>query len=209
MRVGLLHLGQSVDFVVSMTFLRSPVFAIFAIAGVFLLDEVSLLWRFRQFLKSLSHTQSHCARLRRRGPSRLPRGHKHVRRKRRLAASSLPENDLAIGAATDWLQEEAMQAELAAMRWPGLKRTRMRGPIAWAMVKRPTGQRSSEASRFESYPGAHSARRRGSVSGTGPASSRRCERPFRLVTESSRRDCADWGARWEPACPDHAGRRRA
>ena len=29
MRVGLLHLGQSVDFVVSITFLRSPVFAIF------------------------------------------------------------------------------------------------------------------------------------------------------------------------------------
>jgi hypothetical protein len=37
MRVGLLHLGQSVDFVVSITFLRSPVFAIFAIGGVFLL----------------------------------------------------------------------------------------------------------------------------------------------------------------------------
>ena len=37
MRVGLLHLGQSVDFVVSISFLRSPVFAIFAIGGVFLL----------------------------------------------------------------------------------------------------------------------------------------------------------------------------
>ena len=37
MRVGLLHLGQSVDFVVSITFLRSPVFAIFAICWVFLL----------------------------------------------------------------------------------------------------------------------------------------------------------------------------
>ena len=39
MRVGFEHLGQSVDFVVSMTFLRSPVFAIFAIAKVFLLLE--------------------------------------------------------------------------------------------------------------------------------------------------------------------------
>src|SRR5579871_2015845 len=37
MRVGLLHLGQSVDFVVSMTFLRSPVFAIFAMLEVVLL----------------------------------------------------------------------------------------------------------------------------------------------------------------------------
>src|SRR5208283_140460 len=37
-RVGLLHLGQSVDFVVSITFLRSPVFAIFAIGWVFLLQ---------------------------------------------------------------------------------------------------------------------------------------------------------------------------
>src|ERR1700689_2944512 len=40
MRVGLLHLGQSVDFVVSITFLRSPVFAILAIDGVFLLFGV-------------------------------------------------------------------------------------------------------------------------------------------------------------------------
>src|SRR5579862_2915608 len=42
MRVGLLHLGQSVDFVVSITFLRSPVFAIFAMVRVFLLRGVSL-----------------------------------------------------------------------------------------------------------------------------------------------------------------------
>jgi hypothetical protein len=42
MRVGLLHLGQSVDFVVSMIFLRSPVFAILAIGRVFLLLGVSL-----------------------------------------------------------------------------------------------------------------------------------------------------------------------
>src|ERR1017187_221898 len=42
MRVGLLHLGQSVDFVVSITFLRSPVFAIFAMGRVFLLRGVSL-----------------------------------------------------------------------------------------------------------------------------------------------------------------------
>jgi hypothetical protein len=42
MRVGLLHLGQSVDFVVSITFLRSPVFAILAIGRVFLLLGVSL-----------------------------------------------------------------------------------------------------------------------------------------------------------------------
>jgi len=34
MRVGLPHLGQSVDFVVSITFLRSAVFAIFAILFV-------------------------------------------------------------------------------------------------------------------------------------------------------------------------------
>jgi hypothetical protein len=37
MRVGLLHFGQSVDFVVSITFLRSPVLAILAIGRVFLL----------------------------------------------------------------------------------------------------------------------------------------------------------------------------
>jgi hypothetical protein len=42
MRVGLLHLGQSVDFVVSITFLRSPVFAIFAMIRVFLLLGLSL-----------------------------------------------------------------------------------------------------------------------------------------------------------------------
>lgn len=39
MRVGLPHLGQSVDFVVSMIFLRSAVFAILAIAGVLLLRQ--------------------------------------------------------------------------------------------------------------------------------------------------------------------------
>lgn len=44
-RVGLLHLGQSVDFVVSMIFLRSPVFAIFAICRLFLLVKLSLLTR--------------------------------------------------------------------------------------------------------------------------------------------------------------------
>jgi len=37
MRVGLPHLGQSVDFVVSMIFLRSAVFAILAIGEGFLL----------------------------------------------------------------------------------------------------------------------------------------------------------------------------
>src|ERR1035441_7523481 len=42
MRVGLWHLGQSVDFVVSITFLRSPAFAIFAMCRVFLLHGVSL-----------------------------------------------------------------------------------------------------------------------------------------------------------------------
>jgi hypothetical protein len=42
MRVGLLHLGQSVDFVVSITFLRSPVFAILAILWVVLLLGLSL-----------------------------------------------------------------------------------------------------------------------------------------------------------------------
>jgi pimeloyl-ACP methyl ester carboxylesterase len=56
MRVGLLHLGQSVDFVVSITFLRSPVFAILAIGRVFLLLGLSL------------HTRARiCARLQRRG----------------------------------------------------------------------------------------------------------------------------------------------
>jgi hypothetical protein len=45
MRVGLLHLGQSVDFVVSITFLRSPVLAILAIGRVFLLLWVSLRTR--------------------------------------------------------------------------------------------------------------------------------------------------------------------
>jgi hypothetical protein len=39
-RVGLPHLGQSVDFVVSITFLRSAVFAIFAITN--LLTQLSV-----------------------------------------------------------------------------------------------------------------------------------------------------------------------
>jgi hypothetical protein len=56
MRVGLPHLGQSVDFVVSITFLRSPVFAIFAMGWVFLLRKVSLHSR-----------AAECARLQRRG----------------------------------------------------------------------------------------------------------------------------------------------
>ena len=56
MRVGFPHLGQSVDFVVSITFLRSPVFAIFAIGRVFLLRWVSLHSR-----------ATECARLQRRG----------------------------------------------------------------------------------------------------------------------------------------------
>src|ERR1035437_9719821 len=51
MRVGLLHLGQSVDFVVSITFLRSPVFAILAIGWVFL-----LLWGVS------AHTRNNSAR---------------------------------------------------------------------------------------------------------------------------------------------------
>ena len=49
--------GQSVDFVVSITFLRSPVFAILAIGGVFLLLGVVS-----------AHTRKICARLQRRGP---------------------------------------------------------------------------------------------------------------------------------------------
>jgi len=56
MRVGLLHLGQSVDFVVSITFLRSPVFAILAICGVVLL-----------MVGVSAHTRKGCARLQRRG----------------------------------------------------------------------------------------------------------------------------------------------
>src|ERR1035437_3404738 len=51
MRVGLLHLGQSVDFVVSISFLRSPVLAILAIGRVFL-----LLWGVS------AHTRSSTAR---------------------------------------------------------------------------------------------------------------------------------------------------
>src|ERR1039458_8499472 len=42
MRVGFLHFGQSVDFVVSISFLRSPVLAILAIGCVFLLLGLSL-----------------------------------------------------------------------------------------------------------------------------------------------------------------------
>ena len=67
MRVGLLHLGQSVDFVVSITFLRSPVLAILAIAWVF------------SFVECLcSHAQTICARLQLRGRKLAP----GVRRKR-------------------------------------------------------------------------------------------------------------------------------
>jgi hypothetical protein len=45
MRVGLLHFGQSVDFVVSITFLRSPVLAILAMVLCFSFVGVSLLTR--------------------------------------------------------------------------------------------------------------------------------------------------------------------
>src|SRR5215469_2343355 len=58
-RVGLLHFGQSVDFVVSIAFLRSPVFAIFAMVRVFLLLGMSLLAR----------AYARCTRLQRRGHS--------------------------------------------------------------------------------------------------------------------------------------------
>jgi hypothetical protein len=55
----LLHLGQSVDFVVSIAFLRSPVLAILAIGRVFLLWKLSL------------HTRAGVlARLRRRGSAK-------------------------------------------------------------------------------------------------------------------------------------------
>jgi hypothetical protein len=56
MRVGLLHLGQSVDFVVSISFLRSPVFAIFAIVRWFSFSGVVS-----------AHTRLENARLQRRG----------------------------------------------------------------------------------------------------------------------------------------------
>src|ERR1700758_5850304 len=58
MRVGLLHLGQSVDLVVSIAFLRSPVLAILAIGRMFLLEDCLC-----------SHAQVDCRRLQRRGPS--------------------------------------------------------------------------------------------------------------------------------------------
>src|SRR5215469_16554403 len=56
MRVGLLHFGQSVDFVVSIAFLRSPVLAILAMRGCF---------SFRKCL--CTHAQTCCTRLQRRG----------------------------------------------------------------------------------------------------------------------------------------------
>src|SRR5271157_5533234 len=58
MRVGFLHLGQSVDFVVSITFLRSPVLAILAIGR-----GVSPSWGC-----FCSRAQMLAARLQRRGP---------------------------------------------------------------------------------------------------------------------------------------------
>ena len=54
--VGLLHLGQSVDFVVSIIFLRSPVFAIFAM----------FLW-FSFVSLSGAHARAVLKRLRQRG----------------------------------------------------------------------------------------------------------------------------------------------
>src|SRR5271165_3276464 len=58
MRVALLHFGQSVDFVVSITFLRSPVFATLAIVRVFLLLGVSLHTRAKP-LRAASTSRSH------------------------------------------------------------------------------------------------------------------------------------------------------
>src|SRR5215831_5047817 len=60
MRVGLLHFGQSVDFVVSIAFLRSPVLAILAMRGCF---------SFRKCL--CTHAQTCCTRLQRRGRYQL------------------------------------------------------------------------------------------------------------------------------------------
>src|ERR1700690_1845864 len=57
MRVALLHLGQSVDFVVSITFLRSPVLAILAMGRVFLLLLVSLHTR-ADSMRAASTTRS-------------------------------------------------------------------------------------------------------------------------------------------------------
>jgi hypothetical protein len=57
MRVGLLHFGQSVDFVVSIAFLRSPVLAILAMIRVCLLWKLSLHSR-APFLRAASTTRS-------------------------------------------------------------------------------------------------------------------------------------------------------
>jgi hypothetical protein len=76
MRVGLLHLGQSVDFVVSITFLRSPVLAILAIAWEFLLRKVSLLARANQLRAASTARSKSCLRCPEEG---------------RLAPFSLPE----------------------------------------------------------------------------------------------------------------------
>ena len=59
--VGLLHFGQSVDFDVSIIFLRSAVFAIFAMFLVVLLQWVSL--PSREYPRAAS-TARHSARLR-------------------------------------------------------------------------------------------------------------------------------------------------
>jgi hypothetical protein len=78
MRVGLLHLGQSVDFVVSITFLRSPVLAILAIAWVFLLRRVSLLTRAKSLRAASTARSKTCLRC----PEEA-----------RLAVLSLPEQE--------------------------------------------------------------------------------------------------------------------
>jgi hypothetical protein len=61
MRVGLLHLGQSVDFVVSISFLRSPVFAIFAMAWVFLLQGVVSAHTRNKVMRAASTARSFAA----------------------------------------------------------------------------------------------------------------------------------------------------
>src|SRR5580692_6208239 len=83
MRVGLLHFGQSVDFVVSITFLRSPVLAILAIFALLLLLRCLCShppWRTASTARPLS------------SPSKMDRSqHPHCAKRTRLAPSSLYE----------------------------------------------------------------------------------------------------------------------
>ncbi len=183
MRVGLLHLGQSVDFVESITFLRSPVLAILAIAWVFLLRKVSLLARANQ-LRAASTARSNLA--------------SGIRRKGDSLCLVYPNiNDNVIGVVGFRWQVAACPVWTVRSReteyLPGAPR------VAMLLAQKAEGNQLD-------HWDAHSARRPAPAWGTGRASLRSPGCLSRRPREWSRQVCASSAAARGPGCQGCAGR---